>query len=301
MNWIQAARRWAPFFSATLIGALCVYYLLFLFPWDLTLPVLARAKLSNFILECSAIILAVWFLRAARFFVIARANGAEVPFISAYFYTAAALGLSAVTPIQAGEAFKMHLLRRVHELSIRSLGALFLSERLIDVSILFVLTAVFSPFVFGWSGLTQAAAATGALCGLLYVGAAVWRNTPAFLVKSLFAGACVLSDRLALLLTTLGCWALTALLWMSAMRAINVLIEWPQGVGMMGAVTFVNIASAIPGGLGVSEVSIALLLEKIGVEPGPAHASAISVRFISVLIVLLAIPHALWFTQKKES
>lgn len=296
-------RRWISWSIAALVGAFCLYYLVALFPWRDALPVLAGIDLGRLAFGGGAAILVVWALRTWRFITIARAHGAPLPAREAYFYIVAALGLAAVTPLQVGEAFKLQLIRRTHGLSALMLGKLFVGERLVDVGVLAIMTALAL-------GLTQALPAPFSLlavigasgASLALLALAMWGKGAPSWSTYFFVGARDARDRLAIIGATTGCWVATSALWWACISAIDVELSALAATATMGAVTFANVTSAIPGGLGVSEVGVALMLMHYGVTPAVAHAAALAIRLSTLLILALSLPQvAFWRISSKTT
>jgi uncharacterized membrane protein YbhN (UPF0104 family) len=286
---ISRLRRVAPLAVAAVVGSLCGYYLLAVFPWAESLPLLGRIPPVQFVVVCGGLLMFVWTLRTLRFTAIARAMGGKVSFSSAYLHVSAAIGAGVVTPLQAGEVLKMALLRRAANASIAQLGRVFLLERVVDVVTLGLLTVTFAGGFFdGPPQIALVAAGSAGLAG--YISVALWRSAPARLASVLFAGATAPSDRLVILLSTIGCWITTAYLWRYVFAQVGAAVPIDSAIALTGLVSFANMLSAIPAGLGVSEVSTALLLQRLGAAD--AHAAALALRFLTPLVMVLSAIHA---------
>lgn len=299
---LQTLRRVLPIAIAVATGAACLYYLVEVFPWAVALDVLAGANWPLLLGGSAIVMVVVWMCRAVRFYVLARAHAGPVSLSSAYLYTAIALGLNVVTGFQLGEAFKMRLLRTSHQFTVLKLARLFIAERVMDFAVLALLTAASASAVFTDSVGANVASVSGVIGLIGYIAMAAWPAAPTFIVEHGFIGAARVSDRLSMLGVTILGWLGTAVLWWVALTAVEVSPAALQTLAISGLVSFATALSAIPAGLGISEVSTSFLLETIGVAPGPAHAAALSIRVTSLVILALGALHLLaWWLRRKPA
>lgn len=299
MNWIRLAQHRALPAFAVVVASYCAYYLLARFPWSAAIESVAALDVSRFVSISVLGLLAVWLLRGLRFLAIARAHGVHLRFIDSYLYTAIAIGLGAVTPLQTGESLKFSILRKTQGFSIAALARLFLAERVVDVLVLAILTSIAVSAAF--EGLI---ATLGMLLGcaalVIYIVMAFWSSSPKVIAEFLFVGAQQSRDKLTILATTLACWIITSITWGTVIGLADIKIGFVQSLLLTGVVTFANVLSAIPGGLGISEVSTALLLQHMGVSGNAAHAGALVLRLLTLLVLFLGALHWIVWSMRRQ-
>lgn len=245
----------------------------------------------------TALVLLVWFVRAWRWHLILLALGTRVPFVATYMSTAVSLGLSAVTPVQAGEVIKVvHANRRFGAGAAASVGG-FAFERVADLTVLLAMTFAVGHLLL----VPQQAIALTALIvvglGVVFGAIAVWilHRFAAESVTEFIRGARVLLDRPALHLgvwtATIACWVLTAVLWKTALGGVGIDTSLQGAALLVGLVTLVGIAVLVPAGVGVSEATVTALLVQQGFAPEEGLAGALALRFITLIAIALGAGH----------
>jgi len=84
-------------------------------------------------------------------------------------------------------------------------------------------------------------------------------------------------------------WLIVVLGWMIFLEAIDVEISIVQGTLLTSGATLINIASFIPGAVGVSEVSISLMLQSFDVIEMSAQAGALLIRIYALYSILFGL------------
>ena len=79
-------------------------------------------------------------------------------------------------------------------------------------------------------------------------------------------------------LTTL-CWLLNALLWQVTLSAVDVHVSFAASMAIVGIVMFAIVASMVPSGIGVSEVTVSGLLVVLGCSPEVAYRVRLSFAY----------------------
>lgn len=263
---------------------------------QVTLNALQSADTLKIFVYVPLLILAVWLLRAVRWALVLRAAGARMNPLSIYLSTTTSLGLAAVTPAQSGELLKIKHAANASQIGLLGGFGGFAAERFYDVLILLVLTILATMFaakpgsftVFGVVGVGSVIAAA------LMLNLIPTDRLPTSVI-GLLEGFRSSTRRpvVAIELTalTIACWFVSALLWQVTMSAVGVDVPFAAAMAIVGIATFAGVASTIPGGLGVSEVTVSGLLIVLGFGPEQALSAALILRFISLWIVVLGLVH----------
>jgi uncharacterized membrane protein YbhN (UPF0104 family) len=237
--------------------------------------------------------LAYFAIRALRLYVLARRLNASVRYTSVYVITAVILPFSDMTPGKLGEGLKIEMLKRMGMLGRAEAAGAFLIERLSDLLILAAMGAVsvldanrampMPPYV------AQILAVTMVLCV-----AAFW-----LLFKSSFlerfklpmarlqAAASDGRALLATLLLTVCSWSAVGVGWKVTLRSIDIELTFVQTLWLMSVVAIVQLASFVPGGLGIAEVAISQILESYNIPVSQAVAGAVILRCFGILVLAL--------------
>jgi uncharacterized membrane protein YbhN (UPF0104 family) len=269
------AKRIAVLAVATATFAASATYIALSFEWRAALGMVLAAQPAWFFLGGSVAILGYWLTRAFRWSYLMRGMDNRPAFSQLYLCSAVALSLSVFTPLQAGEALKVELLRK-HAGGTRLAGySAFLIERAADLYVVGAMAAI-------------ALATPLVAVSLLALPIAGW-----WLLRRAHPG--VGSPRsltVVLAATALG-WMIVALGWMACLRSVSIRLDLPELLGLVSLVTLASIFSFIPAGLGVADASAAALLIRHGVEPSLAQAGALALRGFSLLIIALGALHLL--------
>lgn len=281
-----------------LVLAFCLHYLVAAFKWRDILPVLAHARLWILLLGGGVATIAYWLVRAARFALLLRNR--SIPFRDLYFIGAIGISLSTMTPGQSGEFVKVEMLKRAGHVDRLPGYSVFIAERLIDAVMLLSLGLLAAVWQYREVLHQAEVLLIGVLAVLLGIILVVFllRKKPGRFGQFVLALHEVFSSWqtvLAACLLTLCSWLLVAAAWWVSLAAIHVILHPVQVVALMAIVTVINLASMVPGGLGVSEASAATVLAHFGIVQQTALAGALMLRAYGLLIVALGLLHWLWW------
>jgi uncharacterized membrane protein YbhN (UPF0104 family) len=292
-------RALAPGFAAIVFAA-SAWYIWRTFQWRDLGPMLGRVNLTCLLAGGGLSIVAFWMLRTLRWHILLRRTDTRVPLLDLYLCTAAALGLTLLTPLQSGEMLKIELLKK-RGLIQRSPGyGSFLVERVLDLGALLAMAGA-SPltidilpdrsYVFGLSGGLVLVCVTGGivLTRLELIG---W---PRRLREHM--RRCVGDLPTLALATAITCvsWASVAFSWQIFLYSAGIAIGFTKAMALMSIVSAIGILSLIPGGVGVSEIGASQLLMNFGFPAATAQAGALVLRSVSVVAIAMGICHfALW-------
>ena len=285
---------------AGMVLAVCLHYLITAFKWGEILPLLAEARLWLLLGGGSLATIAYWLLRTLRFSLLL--GDGKIPFRDLYLSGVVAMSLSIMTPGQSGEFLKVELLKRAGHVNRLPGYSAFVVERGIDAAILLILGLAAALWQFHHL-LRQAGMLIALLSGgvaLLIMLLIVLRNRSGrvgqFLqqLRETAGNGKVLAAAGGL---TIICWLLVAAAWGLALASVNVLLNPAQLIALMAIVTLVNLASMVPGGLGVSEVSGAAVLAQFGIAAVSAQTGMMMIRAYGLLILLLGVIHWLWWRR----
>lgn len=293
--------RRGPGWPKLLIGAACLAVIV---AWtfhavdiNAVIANLGNADPWIVLVELPLLLLLVWFMRAVRWFTVLDTLGARPRFLPTYVSTAVSLGLAVITPMQLGEALKVAHAKAHHGMTIATGASGFAIERIADVLVLLLLTALAGLFMVRTDMPVTFVAVV--LCvaipvGLLVAFALGRRFAPGALADAMRAFRMMAEcpyAALSVFLTTLLCWLLTAFIWRAGLMAIDVVISFPAAMFMVGMVTFAIVLTAIPGGAGISEITIMSLVVQSGFSPEQGLSAALILRFLSLIAIALGIAH----------
>jgi len=277
--------------------ALCVAYVVTSFRWAEIGALLAHAKGSQMLIGSTLAIVAYFWLRTARWVVLLRATGHAVPLASAFEFTAFAVGVAVLTPASAAEMLKVELLKRKLLADRVSGYSAFAVERVLDGLVLVLIGAggALQYGVLGGPRLTVVLAAACALA-LAALGAFMLgrRRSGVQDAVSIFLGTFTLGYRVyapVLGITVLG-WLTVGLGWQACFSSLALEVSLPGTLTVMALSTVLSVLTFIPGGIGISEVSIAVLLEMLGEAPASAQAGSLVIRAFGLWVLVLGL--AFW-------
>ena len=244
---------------ASVLAVWCAWYLYAHFDWSAVFELLGRAKLGWLFAAGGASTLGYFLVRALRWRAILPRVASSTLLGQLYLITAITVGLSIVTPGHLGEAIKIELLKR-NDGPGRLLGTgAFLTERLIDAGIIATVAVVGLSVYMPYADLAGVHAVAWMIVGLVAAGTVIalsvkWRGK----LRELATPVLVFSrDRTAfgrVLILSLASWALVALGWLFALRSVDVNLGFLQVLWLAAVVVIVQIASLIPGGIGISDL-----------------------------------------------
>ena len=199
--------------------------------------------------------------------------------------------------MQSGEVLKIELLKRRGALDRLPGYAAFFVERLADFMVIFSLSLLAAlsgviPVVPRYSlGALVASVLVvlGSSAGLLLL-APVRR---ALLDVRQYLRICLLdvwAFAVLLGLSVLG-WLVLALGWQAAIRTVGIALDPLEAIALTASVTLINILSFVPGAIGVSEFSAALLLGQWGIADSAAQTGAIMLRVYALLVMAVGLLH----------
>jgi uncharacterized membrane protein YbhN (UPF0104 family) len=279
------ARAWPA-----LIGAAALAWVFFAFDWALAIAALARIDPWSLLPWLALICLGIYAASTARWIAL---NGLPWRWrvlrdVQSYVAISIAIGLA--TPMQVGEALKVKYARD-SGVSLGASATKLVLERLLDLACVAALVG---------AGLLQRLGVPPALA-LLLLALPLLVLTLSVLVPlrlrdgSRIAGwigpplpigaVCVTA------IATAAKWALTLWLWLSLLAAIGITPGIWQGMMLVGLVALAGIVSMVPAGLGVQEVSAAVLLAAMGYPAGQAEAGALALRLLLPVMLVVGLAH----------
>jgi uncharacterized membrane protein YbhN (UPF0104 family) len=273
------ARKAAIGVLATALCAACVFYIFRTYRWDEVGRLLAGGDMAMMFIGSSLGIVAYYGLRAARWHLMLRAAGKPAPFASVFEATTLSVGIAVLTPASAAEAIKVEMLKR-NLLTDRATGySSFISERVLDGVVLALvgLAGVQRASLFSGSWIPEILLGGGLLGALVLAGIARSRGhrVPAAVV----------------VVTLLG-WLAVGAAWHACFAGLKIEVPFAGTLTVMALSTILSVLSFIPGGIGVSELSIAALLELLGAPTPAAQAGSLAIRVLTLWVLALGL--ALW-------
>ena len=297
--------RIMPWLVGPLFLGLSIAYLAS-YRWDDSWRVLAAMDFQWGVMVASGTIIAFLHVRALRWRLLLAQFGISVPYGRLYLASSIGLTLGSLTPLQSGELTKVELLRGVAGVARLPAYSAMAVERMLDLGCVLSLVVVGWLAAGGWSDLVPQLwwiCLTGLallLCGVLALQrlplhgraaemqqafAAIWRRPGVGLSSAA--------------MTLLG-WLLVAAGWLSVLRSIGVDLDAATATMLTAVVTLVNMASLLPGAVGVSEASTAGFLRALDVSSAQALAGALMVRGYGLLVLASGVLHfTVWFVRER--
>lgn len=288
---------WIKYGLAIVLLITSLAYVLTHFDWPKIAISLQQADWPWLLVSGISSTLVYWWLRALRWDYLLKQLNISIPLSRLYWYIALSLSLAILTPMQSGEVLKIELLKR-HGVLDRLPGyTLLFVERVADLmaittlSLIAVLLGVI-PVIPQYSLsaiLISTTVLLGLFTGLLLLDSvrraflSVWSHLRTLLPD-------IRSYTTLLSLTLLG-WIVTALGWQGAIRASGIELDLIRAIVLTASVTLINVLSVVPGAIGVSEFSVALLLKKWCFVDSAAQTGAIMLRMYGLLIVGIGLLH----------
>jgi uncharacterized membrane protein YbhN (UPF0104 family) len=277
-------------------SAWCIWYLYAHFDWAGVLDIIRNARLAWMVTAAGASIVGYFALRALRWRAIVPENARGIPTPRLYMISAITIGLSIVTPGQIGEALKIELFSRNGGPGRLVGSGAFLAERLIDAAIIGTV-AIVGLAVYLPSAVPKAAmwAASAIVLGVAIFGWLVvsrrWHGTMRELASPIVALSRHRRTLFNVVLLSVSSWAMVALGWLFSLRAIDIRLDFLQALWLVAVIAVVQIASMVPGGIGVSDLLTVKLLTVFGCHPEAALAGAVALRIYALLVIALAAVH----------
>lgn len=279
-------------------GLILLCYFLAYISWPSVLQYLTNENTLVFI-GCSSLLYIVYVhFRALRFYLLLLEHDSEVSFHRVLTATFHSLGFAIITPFQSGEIIKAKLLSQETKVPTSRILTLFLIERALDLT---VVAVVGSTAAISWMySQRKPVLETGTLASTPWVSILVCLMV---LVLGLYISCSkrilatsrrvwqLLPSRRAMLtsvLLTIIAWSLTSLAWFVCLQGANVRLPFIQIYLLTHAATLLNVLSAIPGAVGVSEIGISLMLQGQGVTRDLADTGAISLRVYGITCLIVS-------------
>lgn len=273
-------------------------YVAVTFDWPAIGAALAGADVGLLAIGGSSTIVAYFVVRTLRWAVVLRGAGVRIPFLSLYRWSVFSQAAIVVTPFQSGEVLKIEMLKAAgFATRMEGYGGLVV-ERVADVSVLVSIAALavlwnldrlldVSPGVWFVAVLGVVAAF------FLLVAAGKRFGVVAELVRSASGVARQPGILAGVVGLTFVAWSIVAVGWLLCFRSVGVVVSIGEALGLVAAVTLVNVASLVPGAVGISEVGISACLVRLGQAPALAQTGAMVIRAYALEVLVLAALHAL--------
>lgn len=289
-----------------LVAAAACIFVSYQFDWASVFDVIADLPILFIVFILSGASIAMFAICAVRWIAISNLPWTIGSATRAYCYVSFAIGLSMITPFQLGELLKVKLAERSGLRTANSAVNLAL-ERVLDLAAILAMGT--GGFLFVQTGLSfipiLAMIAIMALSIL----------APAMLPKAV---DCLPESRLRRLLKSLRMqpisskglavvgiativkWSLTLFVWLFLMKIVDIQLSIWEGLLLVGSVTAASIASMVPGGVGIQEVSVRAVLVGMGVDPTQAEGGAIILRLFTPVMFFLGLLHLPLMGSEKE-
>ena len=281
---------------ATVIMVAALLYVGRTFHWEAIARGISHINLALFLVSACCSIVSYWWVRTLRWSVLLYGFHAGISFWTLYLTTALSVSLATITPLQAGEFCKVELLTDGATFTRASGYSTFVVERAMDGAIVGVLAAIglcaWNPIHLSWQvALPLAAGAVLVIAAVAHLAYHCW---PARMTRLFAAFALLLRQpaRLAAAFAlSLLAWGLIGAGWHYSLQCVGIAQPPLTTFCLMGMLTIINIASLIPGAIGVAEVGAVAILTHFGEPRALAQIGAIALRLYGLMTILLGVLH----------
>lgn len=287
--------KFVKFLIAILVGIVCLYYVIGNFNWSQIWESLQKASLARFFSGAFVTLLAFFFFRAIRWYLLLRSENLNIPFFKLYLYNTISIGISNITPFQSGEAVKVEFLRKYGGGRLTGYTIFFL-ERVCDL--LTVVGMAILGISFGFNlGIPSSyfyifaivfIAGFSAAVGILFLIPNERLNPVRILLLEKWRQKWVL---LLTALFTICSWSAAALGWKITLSSVSIDVSFLQSISLVSLTMLLAIISFVPGAVGVSEIGITTILTRMGVELSLAQTGAIALRAYALTLLVLSLLH----------
>ena len=276
-----------------------VVYIARSFQWHEVGKVFARVNLPWLILGGGLSTIAYWILRALRWHALLKRTGVSVRPGDLYVSTVVALSLAIFTPLQSGEALKIEFLRNRGVIRGIPGYATFLTERILDLATVFGMACWGVLIEFGilpsWLAYALFAAMVVGGGGIFVLRRLRLPGKMGELLDEVRRSLGDPTTFASVLVITVMSWAAVTLSWQIFLYSAGIELGFGKAVALVSLVTLASVISMIPGGLGVSDVSVFEMLRHFGFADSIAQDGTVVLRLYSVVVIVLAIAHlGLW-------
>jgi uncharacterized membrane protein YbhN (UPF0104 family) len=289
--------RIVAFSISVIVLIFCIGYIFVNFQWIEILEILKRVDLIWLLAGGSGSIIAYWMLRTLRWTIMLKNLNFDINVLDIYMCSSVLVSFSTITPFQSGEMLKVEVLKRYGLLGRVPGYSSFMIERALD---LFVVVLIATISLLTWFDLTASRSyiyCILAIIVLIFSGGI-------FAVRKLeFPGkvgeflhhlrVCVSDVKILffVVLLTFFSWAIVAIGWQVCLYSLSIDLGFRNSMALMSVMTIINVASLIPGAVGISEAGIAEFLIRLGQSAASAQAGALILRVYEILILLLGVIH----------
>ena len=261
-----------------------------MFDWTGAWSVLSNLDIGLVLLIEAALVLLVFAVCAVRWVAVACLPATFATLSMVYAYVSVSIAVAMATPMQAGELIKVKF-ARASGLPLAVSAINIVVERALDIAALgalamlgLVLRLVGSPSLAILAGLAVMAAGAG-IPGFVTWLARRYGKTE----RGRRAGLTELAippGRLAVAVSATAVkWLLTAYAWHIIIVAVGIEISFAQSALVVSMTTFVTLASLVPSGIGVQELSVRAALVLLGADPIKAEAAALAPQLVRRLLL----------------
>jgi len=296
------------------ILAACVYLIVQRFEWQ---ALWVSVRKSDFLFYTISTLLSGFLfllVRSMRWYVLMEPRQIRgIPFAMLHVSNSVALAIGIITPFQSGELLKVELLKHAHyEIDRKCAYGVVVVEKMLDLFVLIVLALLFQIFrhseqigalVEHW----WLACCIGSIFAgfLLIRGARYLRKHPHRLPPfiSALGASCFRNPYsfLSAILFTAFSWLAVALSWHFCFQSLGLSLSYWSSSELTATVTLLNIASMVPGAVGVSELGISVYLQGLEVPAHLAQAGAFLVRGYSLVMLFLGALHGIFLVYRSFS
>lgn len=285
------------------VSVLCLLYLWTAYDWTNIGPELRAIPWVKFLGLIILLVLVMYCLRGARWYLLVRAHASGLSLLSAYLHNALGQALSEVTPAQSGEAVKVILAKQNSPSPLAPIIGAFSLERFYDLLIFaFILISVYimdgAPEFIVFSAPKFS---TLVFVLVIFMVGLLWFFKKAEFITQALHGFRPHSFKAIWgpFFLTLLSWGVIFYMWQYTLSFAHIDIKMSTLVWVLGLSMFAGILSFAPSGLGASDATVAVLLTSSGVSVDAALTATLLLRLLSIVMIGLGLCH-LPFTQRPK-
>jgi len=235
-------------------------------------------NLILFIAFNTPLLIFYWIVRTLRLKYLLDDTSSTIPFLKLLQINTFAITTAMFTPFQSGEALKIAMLNDLMDYNIKKITAVFVIEKIQDF---FILTLMFIVGLLSFQQRDISRLEISHFLILSFVFFALALISVYFFkyqAKKKFFISFVLSS---------FSWFIMCFVWLNTLKSVSLELDFMHIVFTISSITFVQIFSFIPMGIGIAEVTIFKLFLSYGITNEMAKVATLNLRLMGLYSIIL--------------
>lgn len=282
---------------ATLFSLLCCFFIAVVFDWESVFSRIEEINYTSYGIKIIIIHLFYIFIRTVRFFILIRSAGVRCNLFYCYMITSIFVSISIFTPGQIGEAGKIEAMKKYFNMGRGVCLSVFAVEKVFDIIIIFIFGCIYalfsSVFIFDFKNII--------LILLLLIFIAYFFKILKYYEKinkifgNVFFTAIKMAEWVYIFILSVSAWLFVGIAWKLSFYVVDVNVSLLDMLIIIFFVTFVSLISLVPGGLGVSDITISEILSRMGFDLVRSQSGALILRIYGLFVFVYGLVHfVLW-------